>query len=131
MAKHVVIGGKVNIYKRENSEHWQCAIFMNGKNRRKSTKTDSLEQAKEIAEDWYLELKGKKRAGVLTSDRTFKQAAEQFRREYEVITEGQRNATYVKGHWTRLDNYLIPFFGKMGLSGDHGRRGPGVPHPSP
>jgi integrase len=116
MAKHVVIGGKVNIYKRENSEHWQCAIFMNGKNRRKSTKTDSLEQAKEIAEDWYLELKGKKRAGVLTSDRTFKQAAEQFRREYEVITEGQRNVTYVKGHWTRLENYLIPFFGNKGLS---------------
>ena len=87
MAKHVVIGGKVNIYKRENSDHWQCAIFMNGKNRRKSTKTDSLEQAKEIAEDWYLGLKGKKHAGILNGDKTFHQAADQFLREYEVITE--------------------------------------------
>lgn len=89
---------------------------MGGKNRRRTTKTDSLEQAKDFAEDWYLGLKLKNREGLLKNERTFKHAAEQFRREYGVITEGQRNPTYVKGHWTRLDKYLVPFFGDLGLS---------------
>jgi integrase len=110
------MGGKLHVYKRENSSVWQCSTFMGGKNRRKSTKCESLEQAKDFAEDWYLQMKVKDRAGMLKNERTFKQAAEQFRREYEIITEGTRNATYVEGHWTRLDKYLVPFFGHMGLS---------------
>ncbi len=116
MATHDLMGGELHVYKRENSNHWQCSTFMGGRNHRVTTKTDSLEEAKDFAEDWYLGLKLKNKAGLLKNERTFKHAAEQFRREYEVITEGHRNATYVKGHWTRLNNYLIPFFGKMGLS---------------
>lgn len=116
MATHELMGGKLHVYKRENSTNWQCSTFMGGKNRRTSTKTDSLEQAKDFAEDWYLQLKLKNRAGLLKNEHTFKQAAEQFRREYEVITEGQRSPFYVEGHWRRLDQYLLPFFGHMGLS---------------
>lgn len=52
MDKHTILGGKVNVYKRENSQHWQCSTFMAGKNRRRSTKEDSLSRAKEVAEDW-------------------------------------------------------------------------------
>lgn len=116
MAHHTLMGGRLHVYKRENSSLWQCSTFMGGKNRRTTTGYESLEQAKDFAEDWYLQLKLKDRAGILKNERTFKQAAEQFRREYEIITEGQRNPVYVGGHWTRLDKYLIPFFGKMGLS---------------
>jgi integrase len=116
MATHDLMGGELHVYKRENSNHWQCSTFMGGRNHRVTTKTDSLEEAKDFAEDWYLGLKLKNKAGLLKNERTFKHAAEQFRREYEVITEGHRNVTYVKGHWTRLNNYLMPFFGKMGLS---------------
>lgn len=116
MATHSLMGGKLHVYKRENSNAWQCSTFMGGKNRRKTTKCDSLEQAIDFAEDWYLQLKVKNRAGLLKNERTFKQAAEQFRREYEIITEGHRSPTYVEGHWTRLDKYLIPFFGPLGLS---------------
>ena len=103
MAHHTLMGGKLHVYKRENSDVWQCSTFMGGKNRRKSTKCDSLEQAKDFAEDWYLQLKVKNRAGLLKNERTFKQAAEQFRREYEIITEGTRSPTYVGAHWMRLE----------------------------
>ncbi|MBI1204932.1 MAG: site-specific integrase [Rhodopseudomonas sp.] len=116
MAHHTLMGGRLHVYKRENSSLWQCSTFIGGKNRRTTTGYESLEQAKDFAEDWYLQLKLKDRAGILKNEKTFKQAAEQFRREYEIITEGQRNPVYVGGHWTRLDKYLIPFFGKMGLS---------------
>ena len=40
----------------------------------------------------------------------------QFEREYQIITEGQRNAEYVEGHLTRLRLHLVPFFGDRGLS---------------
>jgi len=114
--KHSILGGKVHIYKRGRSRFWQCSSYLGGKNRRRSTKEESLAKAKEVAEDWYLELRGKLRAGELKTEKTFKEAAEQFLREYEIITQGQRSPIYVKGNERRLQLHLIPFFGDMGLS---------------
>lgn len=83
MANHAILGGKVHLYQRPDSSYWWCSAFLEGKKRRKSTKTDSLAQAKDIAEDWYLELREKKRHGELHNEKVFKQAAEKFVREYE------------------------------------------------
>ncbi|PHZ84313.1 tyrosine-type recombinase/integrase [Paremcibacter congregatus] len=116
MVKHSILGGKVHVYKRENSNHWQCSTYIGGKNRRVSTKEDSLSRAKDFAEDWYLELRGKNRLGELRNEKTFKFAAKQFEREYEIITEGQRNKEYVAGHKSRIRMQLNPFFGNKGLS---------------
>ena len=113
---HTILGGKVHVYRRDNSSRWQCATYLEGKNRRVSTKEDSLAKAKDFAEDWYLSLRGKARAGELRSEKTFREAAVQFEREYQIITEGQRNAEYVQGHSARLRVHLVPFFGDMGLS---------------
>jgi integrase len=114
--KHTILGGKVHVYRRDNSSRWQCATYLAGKNRRVSTKEDSLGRAKDFAEDWYLQLRGKARNGEINDEKTFREAAVQFEREYQIITEGQRNAEYVLGHSTRLRLHLVPFFGDMGLS---------------
>jgi len=114
--KHTILGGKVHVYQRENSSVWQCSSYLEGRNRRVSTKEESLAKAKEFAEDWYLELRGKKARGELLSELTFAQAAERFTKEYELMTAGERNEIYVKGHRARLKNHLLPYFGKMGLS---------------
>jgi len=114
--KHTILGGKVHVYRRDNSSRWQCATYLAGKNRRVSTKEDSLAKAKDFAEDWYLGLRGKLKNGELSNEKTFRDAAVQFEREYQIITEGQRNAEYVLGHSTRLRLHLVPFFGDMGLS---------------
>ena len=107
---HELMGGKLHVYRRENSGFWQCSTFLAGRNWRVSTKEDSLSQAKDFAEDWYLGLKGQSRAGQLKTGKTFKQAAEQFVREYEVITAGERNPRYAKSHGDRLRVHLLPFF---------------------
>jgi integrase len=114
--KHTILGGKVHVYRRDNSSLWQCSTYLAGKNRRVSTKEDGLAKAKDFAEDWYLGLRGKVRNGEITNEKTFREAAVQFEREYQIITEGQRNAEYVEGHSTRLRLHLVPFFGDMGLS---------------
>jgi integrase len=115
-AHHELLGGKLHVYKRDNSRFWQCSTFLGGRNYRISTKEESLGQAKDVAEDWYLELKGKSRAGELKHGKTFTFAAAQFRKEYEPLTAGERNAKYVAGHWDRLRVHLEPFFGKKVIS---------------
>ena len=114
--KHTILGGKVHIYKRPGSPVWQSSTYLAGKNRRVSTKEESLSKAKEVAEDWYLELRGKSSRGEIKNEKTFKEASERFTIEYEVMTDGERNAKYVQDHQSRLRNHLIPYFGKMGLS---------------
>lgn len=66
-----ILGCKVHIYKRPNNSHWQCSSYFAGKNRRTSTKEDSISKAKEIAEDWYLQLRGKVRNGEIKTEKTF------------------------------------------------------------
>lgn len=118
MASHEVLGGKVNVYRRDGGRFWQCSASVAGKQFRSSTKEESLELAKEVAEDWYLTLRGKDRAGILkvTREKSFADAAEQFLKEYTVITEGQRSPRWVEGHGIRLRLHLLPFFGGCGLS---------------
>jgi integrase len=111
MEHHVLMGGKLHLYRRANSSNWQCSAYLAGRNRRISTKEDSLSRAKEIAEDWYLGMRGKQRAGEIKDGKTFNFAAQQFLKEYPVITEGQRNAHYVKRNGDRLRLHLLPFFG--------------------
>lgn len=116
MANHAILGGKVHLYQRPDSSFWWCSTFLEGKKRRKSTKTDSLSQAKDVAEDWYLDLRDKSRRGEITGEKTFADAAKYFKQEYEVLTEGERNPRWVKDHYRRIDLHLLPFFGKMGLA---------------
>jgi hypothetical protein len=113
---HALMGGKLHLYRRENSTNWQCSAYLNGKNWRVSTKEDSLALAKDFAEDWYLGLRGKSRAGELRTGKTFQQAAEKFLGEYEVITEGERSPQYVKGLGEKLALHLLPFFGPKVVS---------------
>ena len=87
-----------------------------GQEPRISTKEESLSKAKEVAEDWYLQLRGKLRSGEIKSEKTFREASERFLREYDIINQGQRNQRYVEGQHWRSRLHLVPFFGNLGLS---------------
>ncbi len=116
MSSHELLGGMLQLYRRDNSRFWQCAASVGGKQRRSSTKEEDFTVAKQIAEDWYLALRGKDRAGLLKSEKTFRHAADQFLKEYEIITEGQRSPRWVEGHGIRMRLHLLPFFGNLGVS---------------
>ncbi|HEY1723293.1 MAG TPA: site-specific integrase [Magnetospirillaceae bacterium] len=116
MARHDILGGKVQIYRRDETRHWQCSASINGRQLRVTTKHESLELAKDFAEDWYLELRGKLKRGELNSGKTFKEAADRFLHEYNVITRGQRSPRMIEQYKSKIDLYLNPFFGKKWLS---------------
>ena len=113
---HTLIGGKLHVYKRENTRFWQCSTYLAGKNRRATTKEIDLERAKSAAEEWYLSLRMKHRSGELRGGKTFRVAAEQFQREYEALTAGERSPRYVKSHGDRLRVHLLPFFGDKAVT---------------
>lgn len=116
MATHYILDERVRIYQRENSSVWQAQTRLDGKKFRVSTKTDSLTQAKDIAEEWYFTLRGKSAIGDLVKEKTFADAAKQFLLEYGAITNGERHPRYVKDHAARLNNHLLPYFGDTPLS---------------
>jgi integrase len=116
MISHVIMAGKVHVYLRDTSPVWQCATFLKWRNHRISTKEEGLDQAKHVAEEWYLGLRGKDKAGILLNEKTFKFAAERFTMEYGLITDGQRAKKWTEGHQIRLRLHLLPFFGNIGLS---------------
>jgi integrase len=116
-ARHELLGGKVQVYQRANSPYWQCAASIGGRQFRASTKQEGLAQARDFAEDWFLTLKGKERfGGGIPKGKTFRQAADQFLREYEVITQGERSPLYVAQKGEKLRVHLLPFFGDKYLS---------------
>jgi integrase len=116
VASHEILGGLVQVYKR-GGRYWHCSASFAGKQYRSTTKEEGLTEAKQFAEDWYLELRGKARAGILKKrEPTFRQASDLFTEEYETITEGQRSPKWVAGHEIRLRLHLLPFFGDLGLS---------------
>jgi len=116
MSSHEFFGGKIQLYRRGDSRIWHCSASVAGKQHRTSTKEDNFDLAKHIAEDWYLTLRGKNHAGLLKHEKTFQQCADQFLKEYEIITEGQRSPRWVEGHGIRLRVHLLPFFGEFGVS---------------
>src|SRR6202161_3092913 len=120
-ARHEILGGKVQLYKRDG-RFWQCAASVGGKQYRATTKKEELSQAEDAAEDWYLEVRGKFKRGEVgkleevNAEKKFTDAAEQVIREFPIMTEGQRSKQYVEGHERRIRKHLIPFFGDKGLS---------------
>ena len=131
MAHHELMNGRLHVYKRENSRYWQCDTRIGGRRHRMTTHEDSIERAKDIAEDWYLELRGKLRRGDLqlraeptsraatskrVKEKTFREAALQFELEYTALTSGQRSAGWTQAMRDKIRIYLNPFFGDLALS---------------
>lgn len=134
--RHHLMGEKLHLYKRPHSRYWQCSTYLAGKEWRRTTKEESLAHAKDVAEDWYLELRAKHRLGMLASvnapqrqpaspsqfftppepGKVFREAAAQFLREYPVLVQGQRNQEYVEGYEMVLRVYVLPYFGDMPLT---------------
>jgi integrase len=113
---HRTLGDKVRIYRRREGGAWHCSTYLKGKEWRQSTKEKSLARAKDVAEDWYLELCAKDRFGELHTGKTFADAAKKFEEEYEAITRGRRSPRWVQGHKDRIRLHLLPYFGNKALS---------------
>lgn len=140
---YALMDGALHVYRRENSRFWQCSTYLGNRNYRQTTKEVSLAAAKDFARDWYMERcvedlrRRRGNASLLNSpvqsqigepgapsDRplrqaptgpSFEDAAKAFTDEFEVITQGQRNAGYVESKSIHIRVHLSPFFGDTAL----------------
>jgi integrase len=120
---HSVLGGRAYIFKRDRSSYWQAGAFLNGHTYRHTTKEKEVSDAIQAAEEWYISLRGRQSMGALPApseseerEPTFRDVAEQFMKEYAVLTEGQRSPKWIEGHNIRLRVHLYPFFGELPIS---------------
>jgi integrase len=117
MATHSMFDGRLQIYRRVGSHHWQCAARVGPQRFRSTTKEESLERAKDVAEEWYLGLRGRLRNGeIVEKEKTFRAAAEDYVRQSRVLTIGVRSPLYMELLELRLRRHILPFFGKAPLS---------------
>lgn len=133
---HTLLDGKVHVYRRANSRFWQCSTYLGSCNHRQSTREENLAAAMDFARDWYLDVytehRVRSRGGEIVAaeearlrrarlpaprgrSHTFKEAAEGFLAEYQVLTFGERNAVYVEGKARHVRLRLEPFFGRAPL----------------
>lgn len=123
---YAILGGKAYVFRRDDSKYWYAATYLNGHNYRHSTKEEQLHNAIQFAEDCYISLRGNASVGLLQppqgpeeqepQEMTFREVADQFIKEYSVITEGQRSPRWIEGHAMRLRVHLLPFFGDFPIS---------------
>ena len=117
MTTHEMFDGRLQVYKRGESRFWQCAARVGEQRFRQSTKEESLDRAKDVAEEWYLDLRGKLRAGeIIKKERTFKEAAAHYIREVRVLAATVRSPKYVELLELRMNRHILPFFGHRSLS---------------
>jgi len=123
-----ILGGKVHVYKTpEQQPLAMLQLFRLVSNRDGRHKgRQPLQSEKQIAEDWYLQLRGHPNSATEKSKqtKTFREASEQYLREYDIITQGSGTKTTSEDQHWRSDGHLIPFFGHHGLLGSHRPQGP-------
>ncbi|MFY9459775.1 MAG: hypothetical protein WAP57_08485 [Aquabacterium commune] len=138
--KHTLLDGKLHVYRRKNSGRWQCSTYLGGRNHRATTGEDALALACDFAREWYMqryvEERQRRRDATAAqldgavqsinrpdpaSDRrrrrtpsgpTFGQACEAFLADYNISTNGERSAIYVKQKGDQIRMHLLPFFGE-------------------
>ncbi len=131
MATHTMFDGRLQIYRRPGGRNWQCAARVGHERFRSTTGEQDLDRAKDVAEEWYLDLRGKLRGAAAearsfrdapyppkakTKERTFSDAAEDYLREVKVLAVSVRSPIYVELLELRMKRHLLPFFGDTPLA---------------
>ena len=103
--------------RRARSPFWQIHLKSKTLKKwlRKSTGTENLEEAKQIAEDWAADLRADERRGYPLVSKKFKAVAQLVSKQFkEKIASGTGKKIYADYH-RAIDQYLIPFFGNHNI----------------
>jgi integrase len=120
MTTHTMFDGRLQVYRRADHGPWQAAARVGGQRFRQTTGEMALDRAKDVAEEWYLDLRGKLRTGrlqpVAPKEKTFSDAAQAYLREVRVLAASVRSPAYIKNLEMRMNAHVLPFFKDKPLS---------------
>ena len=108
---------KLRLDKRKGTDSWYARLTLpNGKRVVKSTKTDNLEEAKEIALQLYYDTQARIKNKLPASTRKFKDVAEHaIKRMQNELAEGVGKQAY-KDYIQAINKWLIPYFAKTDIA---------------
>lgn len=116
-AEHTVhiLEGKATLYKRPTSPYWFVRYKVGGKWLRKTTKKETLEEAKDAAVDIVMNAMFRQKNNLPVINKRFKHVAKlAIKRMQDLIAAGQGKVTYQR-YIQALEGYLIPFFGNYNI----------------
>ena len=115
--KSIQIHNKLRLDKRAGSDNWYARLTLpTGKRLVKSTKTEDLETAKEVALRLYYETDARIQNKLPATTRKFANVAKHAINRMETeIREGVGKQVY-KDYTQALNKWLIPYFGKTDVA---------------
>lgn len=97
---------------KEFAREWYMATYIDASRRKQQSRISTLLGKFDLAPiEPEVTMTSRRASKATASGYTFREAAEKFIAEYNVITQGQRNEKVAKGHQLRINVHLIPFFG--------------------
>ena len=107
---HKFRDGRLHIYKQSNCDFWMIRFYAEKRYKVRSSKTKSFTTAKEIAFDWYDELRFNQKQGVPIHEIKFLHASEQFKLyQKSLVARGDRTKRQAKDYEYRIDMLNIFF----------------------
>lgn len=94
---------------KEFAREWYMAAYIDASRQKQQSRISKLLSKFDLAPDAVPTPRAARAAKP--SGHTFREAAEKFIAEYNIVTQGQRNEQVAKGHELRINVHLIPFFG--------------------
>lgn len=114
----VTINKRLKLDKRRGSDNWYARMTLSsGKRRVFSTKTDDLERAKEFAQREFFATEERIKQKLPENSRKFKPVAEFAKRRMQDELDAGAGKIAFKDYINAINKYLIPFFGKLDVSG--------------
>ena len=113
---HKFRDGRLHVYKVSTSRNWMCRFYADGKYKVKSTLETNLSTAKQIAMDWYDELRFNQKQGIPIHEILFSEASEKFKTyQRSLVLRGERTERQAKDYEYRI-SMLSKFFNKISIS---------------
>lgn len=116
-AKTVQVHKKLRLDKRRGSNNWYARITLqNGKRQVKSTGTEDLEQAKEVALEMYYDVQARLKNQLPATTRKFKHVAAFAIERMENDSAAGTGKQAYKDYISALNRWLIPYFEKTDVA---------------
>ena len=109
---HEILPRELIVYRRENSNIWQCRYKVENTWVRCSTKQSDLNEATETAREFLYDAKARARNGLPVASRKFIVVAEQAIKRLENDATNQRGLRKSEDYIRVLKKYHMPYFGK-------------------
>lgn len=108
---HKYIDDKLHIYKQSNTKNWYAKFHAEGRYLYKSLKETKFEIAKEIAHEWYYEVKGKQKTGTPIHGKKLKEVLQDFFDFQKVLVSGgEMEEQLAKDYERRLKGKGLKYF---------------------